>query len=85
MSKFIKFILLIIVLVVFSTSYVWAYSDLSSTHWAYDSVMKMKDKGIILGYPDDTFRPNNLVTRAELAALITRVFLHPFMTVRGRR
>ncbi len=30
-------------------------------------------KGIIQGYPDDTFRPNRPVTRAEMAVLIARL------------
>jgi hypothetical protein len=30
------------------------------------------EKGILVGYPDGTFRPNNPVTRAEMAALLTK-------------
>ncbi|BDG61587.1 S-layer homology domain-containing protein [Caldinitratiruptor microaerophilus] len=29
-------------------------------------------RGLVLGYPDDTFRPNQPVTRAEMALLLTR-------------
>ncbi len=31
------------------------------------------EKGLIKGYPDGTFRPNNSVTRAEMAVLIARL------------
>lgn len=74
MKRKINIIFLIVLCVVFSTSFVCAYSDLSEKHWAYDYVMDMQEKGIMLGYPDGTFRPNKEVTRAELAAMITRVF-----------
>ena len=35
-----------------------------------DSVLKLADLGIINGYPDGTFKPDNLVTRAEFAKMI---------------
>ena len=35
---------------------------------------KWKDKGIISGYPDGTFKPDNPVTRAELAKILTLAF-----------
>lgn len=34
----------------------------------------MVDEGIIGGYPDGTFKPNNNITRAEFASLIVRAF-----------
>lgn len=34
------------------------------------SVLKLADLGIISGYPDGTFKPDNLVTRAEFAKMI---------------
>lgn len=43
-------------------------------HWAEATIHKWVDKGFILGYPDGTFRPDNLVTRAEFMALANRSF-----------
>jgi hypothetical protein len=42
-----------------------AFTDLPSTHWAYESVKKMQEKEIIKGYADGTFRPSQTVTYGE--------------------
>lgn len=42
-----------------------AFTDLPSTHWAYESVKKMQEKEIIKGYADGTFRPAQTVTYGE--------------------
>lgn len=39
--------------------------------WARESVAVAVERGIVGGYPDDTFRPHNFTTRAEAAVLIT--------------
>ena len=43
-------------------------------HWAEDTINKWKDEGVITGYPDGTFKPDNPVTRGELAKIITSAF-----------
>ena len=45
-------------------------SDIPS--WAKDAVCKMVSLGIITGYGDGTFKPNNMITRAEACTLIIR-------------
>ena len=40
--------------------------------WAYSAVAWAVNQGIIIGYPDNTFRPNNVMLRAELAAMMHR-------------
>lgn len=42
-------------------------------HWAYDAVQKLVDNGIIIGYPDGTFRGNRAMTRYEFAMAISRM------------
>lgn len=49
------------------------FSDMG-THWADITVGKLVELGIIAGYNDDTFKPNNTITRAEFAK-ITRTAL----------
>ncbi len=49
-----------------------AASDLSG-HWAEETVNRWLDAGRISGYPDDTFRPNQSMTRAEFATLLASV------------
>jgi hypothetical protein len=41
------------------------YSDVTTSHWAYDDITACKNKGWFSGYPDGTFRPNASITRAE--------------------
>lgn len=43
-------------------------------HWAAQAIAEWKDKGVIGGYEDGSFRPKQNVTRAELAAMLVRVF-----------
>lgn len=43
-------------------------------HWAEESIKRAIDKGIINGYPDGSFKPDNSVSRAELAKILTIAF-----------
>lgn len=46
------------------------FKDVASNHWAYSYVTELSQKGIISGYDDNTFRPNNSVTREEFVKMI---------------
>ncbi len=39
-------------------------------HWGQDYIYSLIDSGIIKGYEDQTFRPNNSITRAEFCTLV---------------
>lgn len=41
--------------------------------WAEEDIYKMVDLGLIKGYPDGTFRPNNKITRAEFGTILARI------------
>ena len=43
-------------------------------NWAQTCIGELTQRGIISGYPDGTFRPNNPVTRAEYAAMVGKAF-----------
>ena len=43
-------------------------------HWANDDIMSLTVKGIVNGYSDGTFKPNNAVTRAEAVVMISNLF-----------
>lgn len=47
-----------------------SFSDVPRSHWAYKEITEMAAKGIIKGYEDGKFRPNNQVTRAEFAKIM---------------
>ena len=46
------------------------FSDLDPGHWAHDDIMDMVELGILSGYPDGTFKPNNTISRAEFAKIM---------------
>ena len=48
------------------------FSDTHQGYWSYDAIMALKKVGILAGYPDGTFRPDENVTRAEFTAMITK-------------
>lgn len=51
-----------------------AFSDVAGNHWAASGIERWSANGVITGYGDDTFRPEQNITRGELAALLSRVF-----------
>jgi hypothetical protein len=48
------------------------YSDLDG-HWAQAAISKLHDAGIVKGYEDGTFRPENSLTRAEAVTMMNRL------------
>ncbi len=49
------------------------FPDIPVNHWAYDAVKQLADKGLVIGYPDGTFRGNRTLTRYEMAMIIARM------------
>lgn len=47
------------------------FADIAG-HWAQDYIEQMTQQGVIGGYPDETFRPNRTITRAEFATLLVK-------------
>ncbi len=48
------------------------FSDVAYTAWYNNAVSTTANAGIIAGYPDGTFLPNNYITRAEFATIAAR-------------
>ncbi|CAK4829779.1 unnamed protein product [Aphanomyces euteiches] len=42
-------------------------------HWAADAIATLKASGIINGYLDGTFKPNQTISRAEIVAMLSKV------------
>jgi len=57
-----------------NTTDVNAFSDVNSDDWYNVPVSSLAEMGLIAGYQDGTFRPNEPITRAEFAAIATRFF-----------
>lgn len=48
------------------------FKDTAMTHWALEPIALSVTLGLVKGYPDDTFRPEKGITRAELVTLLVR-------------
>jgi hypothetical protein len=55
-----------------SSSLQVSFTDLPNTHWAYKYIADMVNRKVIGGYPDNKFRPNNTISRAEFATIIIK-------------
>lgn len=49
------------------------FKDVPSSHWAYDAIQALYANKLTGGYPDNTFRPNNQISRAEFATFLSKV------------
>jgi hypothetical protein len=47
------------------------FADIQS-NWANGAIQTLSDQGVITGYPDGSFRPEGLITRAEFSAVMTK-------------
>lgn len=52
-------------------------------HWAKEAIEKWNGYEVVKGYENGDFRPNNPITRAELAAILDRVFKFPEVSSLG--
>lgn len=59
--------------ILMTAGYAKEFSDVPKDYWANDIITKMSDKGIINGYEDGTFKPDNVLNRAEFATIMAKV------------
>ncbi len=55
-----------------STANAQQFSDLTAKHWAYPQITQLAKEGIVVGYPDGTYKPDAEITRAEFAAMVVK-------------
>ncbi|WP_219836998.1 S8 family serine peptidase [Paenibacillus sp. R14(2021)] len=48
------------------------FTDVESSAWYYNSIGSAYAAGLITGYADDTFRPDGIISRQELAVMLTK-------------
>jgi len=51
-----------------------SFSDVDSTTTQGQAIIKLATAGVLLGYPDGTFKPNQPITRGELSKVINKIF-----------
>lgn len=54
-------------------SFAASFTDVNG-HWAESYVSQWTDKDYVKGYQDGTFKPNNLITRAEFMTIVNKAF-----------
>ena len=50
------------------------FSDVSAHHWAYTEINDFAQKNIINGFEDNTFRPDDFITREQFIKIIMEAF-----------
>ena len=48
------------------------FSDLNENHWAYSQIMNLAQNNVVVGYPDETYKPDAEITRAEFASMVVK-------------
>lgn len=59
------------------------FYDVPANRWSARVIQAMKDQGLILGYEDGSFRPEALITRAELVTMIKKASEYALFQLRG--
>ena len=49
------------------------FTDVKSNQWSYNSIISMAQKGLIDGYEDNTFKPQNNMQRQEIATILYKI------------
>lgn len=52
----------------------FGFSDVDDTHVYSEAIFNLRDRGVIKGYDDGTFRPDQEINRAELAKILVESF-----------
>ncbi len=48
------------------------FSDIDESHWGFKSVIKLQCRGVIAGYSDNSYKPNNVISQVEAVILAVR-------------
>ena len=71
MKKIISFVLASTMTLSFASA---AFSDVPESHWAYGEISVCEENGLFDGYPDGSFRPSAIITRAEAVTAVSRLY-----------
>ena len=72
MKKILKFFAILICTFTLGITGAFAqtFNDLPSSHWAYEAVEYLYENGVVVGYPDGSYKADNNVTRAEFCSMV---------------
>lgn len=60
-----------------SSSYDNYYTDVPSTYWAYHPIMTLTKGGLLSGYGNHVFGPNDSLTKGQVSIIFTRLLGNP--------
>lgn len=81
MKKIISFLSISIILALAIQPAFAAFTDVSPSHENYQAINYLERTGIIQGYSDNTFRPEQTVVRAEAVKIIFAPLFESFEQV----
>ena len=73
-KKVVMIICMVVMLITAMPIYAVSFSDING-HWAYNNIMSMANQGVVNGYEDGTFRPENMVTYGEFMKLVMCTYI----------
>ena len=59
------------------------FSDVAPDFWGIKDIERLVDSGLMSGYPDGSFKPNQNMTRAEYASGIARLTFQMCLLYKG--
>jgi hypothetical protein len=68
-----KLVLTVLAALAFTGVQAQAFPDIPANHWAGEAVQRIADLGIVIGFPDGTYRGNEGFTRYQAALVISRL------------
>ena len=61
------------------------FDDVPAKHWSYDAVSQLAHEGVIVGYADDTFKGDKVVSRYEMAVVVARALTKVNQATSGQK
>jgi len=74
MKKGLVALLVFAMVCILSTAFAVSFPDVSRDMWAYEPIERWAGERVIVGYDDGTYKPNNLITRAEFCEIVVKIF-----------
>ena len=70
MKRVVMIMCVMVMLITALPVYAVSFSDLAESHWAYNNIISLARSGVVNGYEDGSFRPENMVTYGEFMKLV---------------
>ena len=71
-KKLMQALIVLGLLCVFNSPAKAFYTDMDESHWCYQSIKFLTEIGVLVGYPDGTYKPDIPVSRAEFASMVIK-------------